>query len=106
MNIRNSLSIKLRETKKLGGYQYDDLIEGTGCSKSSIRYALNGGDKVSLEVFQKLFDHMETYVEIDIERGYIKEEQLTPYFVGEVSESKGYSNTVSPISSIVEEEYL
>ena len=67
MSIRVSLSEALRQAKEEKGYVYEDLIRGTGCSKSSIRYALNRGDNVSLEAFQKLLDYMEVYVKIETE---------------------------------------
>lgn len=67
MSIRKSMSDALKQRKREGSYVYQDLIEGTGCSKSSIRYALNGGNNVSLDVFQKLFDYMEVDVQIETE---------------------------------------
>lgn len=72
MNLRKNLSIKLKEAKKLKGYQYSDLITGTGYSKSTLRYALNNGG-VSLDVFQTLFDFMEVHVDISIEVDRLEE---------------------------------
>jgi transcriptional regulator with XRE-family HTH domain len=66
MNIKTSLSNALRECKRLSGLTYDELVEGTGCSKTSIRYALNGGDNVSIEVMQKILDYTGQTVEISV----------------------------------------
>ncbi len=55
MSIRQQLSVKLKECKKSSGMTYEQLIEESGYSKTTIRYALNGGVNVSLEVFEKLF---------------------------------------------------
>lgn len=68
MNIKTSLSDALRECKRLSGVTYDELVEGTGCSKTSIRYALNGGDNVSINVLQKILDYTEMTLEISISR--------------------------------------
>ncbi len=67
MSIRKSISKALRQSKVDGGHTYLELEDGSGCSRSSIRYALNGGNNVSLDVYQKLFDYMEVSVQIEIE---------------------------------------
>lgn len=64
MNIRKSLSDALQAAKKEAGCTYQDLMDGTGCSKSSIRYALNGGANVSLDVYEKLFKYLECGLQI------------------------------------------
>lgn len=55
MSLRKELSEKLKLVKKDSGITYDQLVEKSGYSKSTIRYALNGGSKTSLDVFDKLF---------------------------------------------------
>lgn len=66
MTIKKNLSDAIRECKRLSGATYDDLVIGTGCSKTSIRYALNGGDNVSLDVMQKILDYTEQTIEISV----------------------------------------
>ncbi len=66
MSIRTQLSLATKSVKESKGYTYKDLKEGTGCSISSIRYALNGGDNVGIEVFQKLLDFMEEDIQISV----------------------------------------
>lgn len=68
MDIRKNLSCKLREAKKLSGMKYQDLIEVTGLSKSAITMALNGGDQVGIETFQKLLDACDFEVYIDLSK--------------------------------------
>lgn len=55
MNLRNNLSKILKQAKKDSGVTYDQLVESSGYSKSTIRYALNGGSKTSIDVFESLF---------------------------------------------------
>lgn len=54
-SLRKMLSEKLVECKKQEGLTYKQINEKSGCSISTIRYALNGGDGVSMENFEKLF---------------------------------------------------
>lgn len=65
MSIREKLSEILRQVKDNSGLTYAEISTMSGCSTSSIRYALNGGDKTSMEVFDKLFYSLE--VELHIE---------------------------------------
>ncbi len=55
MQLRKQLSGILKHCKKLSGMTYDDIVDETGFSKSSIRYALNGGEGVSIDTFEKIF---------------------------------------------------
>lgn len=70
MNLRKDLSELLRECKKVSGLTYDDMVDLSGCSKTSIRYALNGGEGVGLDVFQKLLDCTDQKVQITRLKGY------------------------------------
>lgn len=55
MSLREDLSKVLKQAKKVSGITYDELVLQSSYSKSTIRYALNGGSKTSLDVFDKLF---------------------------------------------------
>lgn len=68
MDIRKNLSYKLREAKHLSGMKYQDLMEVTGLSKSAISLALNGGEQVGIETFQKLLDACDFEVYIDLSK--------------------------------------
>lgn len=57
MNIRKELSVILKDYKT--GMTYKEISEGTGISVTSIRYAMNGGENVGVDVFQKLVDFLE-----------------------------------------------
>ncbi len=57
MSLRKKLSTLLKEEKSRGRFTYEDLAV-SGCSKTSIQYALNGGDNCGLETFDKLFSCM------------------------------------------------
>lgn len=54
MTLRKLLSNKLVELKNQNGSTYEDIMEVSGCSRSTVRYALNGGERVSMENFEKL----------------------------------------------------
>lgn len=68
MSIRKNLSYKLREAKKLSGMKYQDLVDVTGLSRSTINLALNGGEQVGIETFQKLLDACDFEVYIDLSK--------------------------------------
>jgi transcriptional regulator with XRE-family HTH domain len=55
MCLRKSMSSVLKRAKIEKGYTYDEISEKTNISKTSVRYALNGGDNVGLNVFEELF---------------------------------------------------
>lgn len=65
MSIRLELSKLLKENKKLSGCTYADIKDATGLSTSSIRYALNGGKNVGLDVYEKMFKYFELSVKIE-----------------------------------------
>ena len=54
MSLRKSLSDVVREAKRQSGMTYDEIVEKVGCSKSSVRYALNGGDKVGIDIMERI----------------------------------------------------
>ena len=54
--LREHLSSALRCCKREGGYTYKDIMDSVNISKTTLTYALNGGDKVSLDSYQELFD--------------------------------------------------
>lgn len=56
MKLREELSSILKKCKEESGMTYEDIKIETGCSITSIRYALNGGENVGVDVFQKLLD--------------------------------------------------
>ena len=58
MNLRQRLSNVLRNVKEDSGLTYKEISDKSGCSITSVRYALNGGDNVGLTVFDKLFEAM------------------------------------------------
>lgn len=64
MSIRKELSSILREYKV--GNTYKEISEATGVSMTSVRYAMNGGENVGLEVFQKLIDFLEVPLVITV----------------------------------------
>ncbi|AGG57805.1 hypothetical protein VPBG_00033 [Vibrio phage helene 12B3] len=66
MSIRKELSSILREYKV--GITYKEISEGTGVSMTSVRYAMNGGENVGLEVFQKLIDFLEVPLVITVDK--------------------------------------
>jgi len=66
MSIRKELSTILREHKI--GITYKEISEGSGVSLTSVRYALNGGENVGLEVFQKLVDFLEVPIVITVDK--------------------------------------
>lgn len=74
MSLRKLLSEKLVELKDADGCTYDDLVSRSGCSRSTIRYALNGGDRVSMENFEKLLKVLGVSlvaIEVEIEDDWI-----------------------------------
>ena len=66
MTLRSNISLALKEAKRSSGLKYEDLIEHTGLSRSIINNALNGGNQVGLDTFQKLFDACDYAVEIGL----------------------------------------
>ncbi len=58
MSLRNNLSSLLRKVKLGTGTTYKTLESGSGCSRSLIKNALNGGEGVGLDSFDKLFTVM------------------------------------------------
>ena len=54
MSLRKKLSDSIREAKDRKGYTYDEIVLGSGCSKSAVRYALNGGEKVGIDMMEKM----------------------------------------------------
>lgn len=63
--IREELSSVLKGYKKDSGLTYKEISEEVGINITSVRYAMNGGDNVGLEVFQKLYEFFDV-----------------PYFIG------------------------
>ena len=57
--LREELSSVLKEYKNLSGFTYKEISEGAGVNITSVRYAMNGGENVGLEVFQKLYEYLE-----------------------------------------------
>lgn len=55
MSLRQKLSVVLKNAKEEFGLTYKEISERSGCSITSVRYALNGGDNVGLSVFDKIF---------------------------------------------------
>ena len=66
MTLRSNLSLALKEAKRSSGLKYTDLMEETKLSRSIINNALNGGNQVGLDTFQKLFDVCDCTVEIGL----------------------------------------
>lgn len=64
MSIRTKMSELLKENKKLHEVTYDQIAKDTKISKTSIRYAMNGGKEVGINVFEKLFDYFNLDLEI------------------------------------------
>lgn len=58
MSLRKNLSNAIREAKEVNGYTYDEIVEGVDCSKSAVRYALNGGDKVGIDLMERMLKFM------------------------------------------------
>lgn len=58
MPLRNNLSCLLKKIKKGTGTTYESLERDSGYSRSLIKNALNGGDGVGLDSFDKLFTVM------------------------------------------------
>lgn len=56
MSLREIMSTALKEAKIKSGLTYDDIVSETGLAKTSIRYALNGGNNIGLNIFEKLFE--------------------------------------------------
>lgn len=68
MSLRVNLSDAVKKAKKLSGMTYEDIGDATGLSKSSIRYALNGGDKVGLDAMDTMVKSMGFCLEITLEK--------------------------------------
>lgn len=58
MSLRNNLSCLLKKIKTGTGTTYVTLEKGSGYSRSLIKNALNGGEGVGLDSFDKLFTVM------------------------------------------------
>lgn len=66
MSLRSNLSDAVREAKTLSGMTYDEIAEKTGYSKSAIRYALNGGEKVGLDAMNSMIICMGFSLEVHL----------------------------------------
>ncbi len=78
MCLRKNLSNSIREAKEYEGLTYDDIMRATDCTKTSVRYALNGGSGVSLELMEKMLVVMGYSVRVEIEFTGNPEGKVTP----------------------------
>ncbi|AGH32037.1 hypothetical protein VPIG_00181 [Vibrio phage PWH3a-P1] len=67
--LRQQFSEILLQQKIERGYTYKYISEESGIPLTTVRYALNGGGNVGINVFDKLFDFFEISVNFDVGKG-------------------------------------
>uniref|UniRef100_A0AB39AJ98 HTH cro/C1-type domain-containing protein n=1 Tax=Vibrio phage P018-4 TaxID=3229728 RepID=A0AB39AJ98_9CAUD len=67
--LRQQFSEILLQQKIERGYTYKYISEESGVPLTTVRYALNGGGNVGINVFEKLLDFFEISVFFDVGKG-------------------------------------
>lgn len=67
MSLRKNLSEAIRDVKECHGLSYEEIIDIVGCSKTSLRYALNGGENVSIGLMENILNKLGYSVSISLE---------------------------------------